>query len=58
MMASSLGASWKWVHCKHLYFILQKVMHYGQTKKIIHFPTWSWNEMQRLMSRAKMVVRE
>ncbi len=31
MMAGSLGGWGKWVHYKHLYFILQNVMYYGQT---------------------------
>ncbi len=29
MMVGSLGGWGKWVHCKHLYFILQNVMYYG-----------------------------
>ncbi len=27
MMACSLGGHGKWVHCKHLYYILQSVMY-------------------------------
>jgi hypothetical protein len=29
MMAGSLGSQGNWVHCKHLYFILQNVMYCG-----------------------------
>jgi hypothetical protein len=58
MMASSLGGRGKWVHCKHIYFILQNVMYYGQMEIFIHLSTWSWNEVQPLMSHARVVVCE
>ncbi len=32
MMASLLGGQGKWVHCKHMYYILQHVMYCGQWK--------------------------
>jgi hypothetical protein len=56
MMASSLGGHGKWVHCKHLYYILQNVMYCGQTKDFIHFPTWSWNEVQHMMNCAGKLI--
>jgi len=55
MMASSLGGHGKWVHYKHLYYILQNVMYCGQTKDFIHFPTWSWDEVQHLMHCAREI---
>jgi hypothetical protein len=55
MMASSLGGHGKWVHYKHLYFILQNVMYCGQTENFIHFSKRSWNEVQHLMSCVKVV---
>lgn len=32
MMASLLGGEGKWVHCKHMYYILQHVMYCGKWK--------------------------
>jgi len=29
-----------------------------QMEIFIHFPTWSWNEVQRLRNRARVVFRE
>ncbi len=58
MMASSLGGCGKWVHYKHLYFILQNVMYCGQTENFIHFLAWSWNEVQCLKSHARVVFCE
>jgi hypothetical protein len=58
MMANSLGDCGKWAHCKHLYLILQDVMHCGQIEDVIHFPTWSWNEVQKLTSRARAILFE
>jgi hypothetical protein len=58
MMASSLGGRGKWVHYKHLYFILQNLMYYGQTKPFIHFLTWSWIEVQHLTSCVRVTFLE
>jgi hypothetical protein len=56
MMASSLGGHGKWAHYKHLYFILQDVMHCGQIEDFIHFLTWSWNEVQKLTSHVRAIL--
>jgi type III secretory pathway component EscU len=49
----SLGIHGAWVQCKHLYHILQNIMYYGQFEEFIHYPTWNWDEVQRLLARAK-----
>jgi hypothetical protein len=54
-MASSLGGQRKWVHCKHIYCILQHVMFCEHTKKIIHRLTWSWNEVRCFTSCEKQI---
>jgi hypothetical protein len=43
----------KWVHYKHLDFILQNVMLCGLMETFIHHPTWSWNEIHKLTSRTR-----
>ncbi len=55
MMTCSLGIHGKWVHCKHLYYILQQVMLCGLMKTFIHHPTWSWNEVHKLTTKTTMV---
>ncbi len=58
IMVGSLGGHGKWVHWKHLYFILQNVMYCGQIEPFIHFMTWSWNEVQHLASRVRVIFLE
>jgi hypothetical protein len=58
MMASSLGGCGKWAHYEHLYFILQDVMHCGQIEDFIHFPTWIWNEIQKLANHVRAILFE
>jgi len=48
-----LGRHGAWVQCKHFYHILQNIMYYGQFEKFIHYPTWSWDEVQCLLAGAK-----
>jgi hypothetical protein len=55
LMTGSLGACGKWVHCKHLYYILQHVMLCGLMETFIHHLTWSWNEVHKLTTRVTMV---
>jgi hypothetical protein len=55
MMDSSLGKKRPWVPCEHLYYILQYAMYYGIRKPFIHFPSWSWDEVHRLLHRAKVL---
>jgi hypothetical protein len=40
---------WAWVQCKHMYYILQNIIYCGWTKKIIHYPIWSWDKIKHLM---------
>jgi hypothetical protein len=47
MMKGSLGAQGKWVHCKHLYYILQHVRLCGLMETFIHHLSWSWNEVHK-----------
>ncbi len=57
MMASSLGGRGRgWVHCKHLYFIIQNVMYCGQMENFIHFLTWSLNKMQCLTNHVRVII--
>jgi hypothetical protein len=49
MLVTSLGGCGAWVQCKHLYHILQNIMYCGQSKKFIHYPTWSWDKVQWLL---------
>ncbi len=48
-----LGGCETWVQCKHMYHILQNIMYCGQSKKFIHFPIWSWDKIQWLLTCAK-----
>jgi hypothetical protein len=43
----SLGRHGAWVH------ILQNIMYYGHSEKFIHYPMWSWDEVQCLLAHAK-----
>jgi len=45
MLAGSLGACGVYVHCKHVYHVLQTIMFYGFTEEFIHHYTWSWDEV-------------
>jgi hypothetical protein len=45
MLEGSLGARGVYVHYKHVYHVLQKIMFCGLTKKFIHHYTWSWDEV-------------
>ncbi len=54
MLTTSLGRHHAWVQCKHiLYHILQNIIYYGHTKKFIHYPMWSWDEVQHLLAQVK-----
>jgi len=48
-----LGGRETWVQCKHLHHILQNIVYRGQSKEFIHFPMWSWDKIQRLLTCAK-----
>ncbi len=43
-----------WVRCKHMYYIFQYVMFCVIKEWFIHYPSWSWNEVHKLLSRAKV----
>jgi hypothetical protein len=55
MMSMSLDERGPWVHCKHMYYILQYVMFCGIRKSFIHYPSWNWNEVHRLLGHAKIL---
>jgi hypothetical protein len=58
MMDSSLSKWGPWVKLdkKHLYYILQYAMDYGiREPPFIHYPSSSWNEVHRLLDRAKVL---
>jgi hypothetical protein len=49
MLASSLSGRGAYMQCKHVYHILQMIMFYGLMEDFIHYCTWSWDEVQRLL---------
>ncbi len=55
MMSRSLIERGSWVPCRHLYDILQYAMYIGIKEPFIHYPSWSWNEVHRLLNHAKIL---
>ncbi len=55
MMFASLGKWGLWVPCKHLYYILQYAMYFGIKEPFIHYPSWNWNEIHKLLDHAKVL---
>jgi hypothetical protein len=53
MLVGSLGAHGAYAQCKHVYHILQMIMFCGFIEEFIHYYTWSWDEVQRLLERFK-----
>jgi hypothetical protein len=45
MLASFLGGCGVYVHCKHVYHVMQMIMFCGFTEEFIHSGTWSWDEV-------------
>jgi len=56
MISNSLGQQGKWVPCKHMYYVLQHVMFYGQFESFIHFLTWNCDEVCHLLNRNVTLV--
>ena len=59
MSSQSLGKKGKWVYCKHLYYVFKffcKVNY--DCDKFIHAPTYSYDEVMRLLELAGVVERE
>ncbi len=54
MLVGSLGARGVYVHCKHVYHVLQMIMFCGLMEEFIHHCTWSWDEVQRLLKSSKV----
>ena len=55
MSSQSLGMEGKWINCKHLYYafrFLCKVVY--NIHKFIHAPTYSYNEVMRLLEPASV----
>jgi hypothetical protein len=42
----------KWIYCKHIYFILQKFMGCTLEDKFVHYPAYTFNEVNLLLDRA------
>jgi hypothetical protein len=55
ILVGSLGGHGVYVQCKHVYHILQTIMLCGLTEEFIHHCTWSWDEVQRLLKRSKVL---
>ena len=57
--SQSLGKKGKWVYCKHLYYVFRFLckVDYG-SDKFIHAPTYSYNEVMRLLELAGVVECE
>jgi len=55
MMSGSLGKQGSWVPCKHFYYFLQYAIYSRIRKPLIHYPSWSWNEVHRLLDCAKVL---
>ncbi len=55
MMFRFFGKWGPWVPCKHLYYILQYAMYVGIREPFMHYPSSSWNEVHRLLNRAKVL---
>jgi hypothetical protein len=53
MKVGSLGSCGKWVHCKHLNYILENVMFCELMEMFIHHLTWSWDKVFKLTSHTK-----
>jgi hypothetical protein len=49
MLAGSLGGHGAYVQCKHVNHILQTIFFGGLTKEFIHYYTWNWDEVIRLL---------
>lgn len=50
MSAAALGKRGKWVHCKHLYYLFRYLMKvHVVNDNYIHHPTFSYNEVERLL---------
>ena len=59
MSSQSLGKKRKWVYCKHLYYVFRFLckVDYGNDK-FIHAPTYSYNEVMRLLELVGVVEFE
>jgi hypothetical protein len=55
MMFVSLDEWGSCVQCKQLYYILQYVMFCVIRESYIHYPSWSKNEVDRLLGHAKVL---
>jgi hypothetical protein len=55
MMFASLDGQGLWVQWKHLHYFLQYAMYLGIREPSIHYPSYSWNEVHRLLAHAKVL---
>ena len=41
-----------YMHCKHIYYVLVVVAKFDPEKDLfIHYQTWTWNEVKRILER-------
>jgi hypothetical protein len=58
MSSQSLGNKEKWVYCKHLYYVFRFLCKLNyDSDKFIHAPTYSYNEVMRLLEFVGVVER-
>jgi hypothetical protein len=58
MSSQSLGKKGKWVYCKHLYYVFRFLCKVNyDSDNFIHVPTYSYNEVMRLLELAGVVER-
>jgi hypothetical protein len=59
MSSHALGKKGKWVYCKHLYYVFRFLCKVDyESDKFIHAPTYTYNEVMRLLELAGIVECE
>ena len=59
MSSQALGKKGKWVYCKHLYYVFRFLCKVDyESDKFIYAPTYTYNEVMRLLELAGVVECE
>ena len=59
MSSQALGKKGKWVYCKHLYYVFRFLCKVDyESDKFIHAPTYTYNEVMRLLELVGVVKCE
>ena len=59
MSSHALGKKGKWVYCKHLYYVFRFLCKVDyESDKFIHAPTYTYNEVMRLLELAGIIECE